>query len=155
MGKGALQPPSPNASNLYARAIVNGQMGLILLPDSWPATGEPTYRGANSHWMGTTGINNYTATQWTALENDGAVFLPHCGFRNTKTSGTTTIDRYNNSSGSTTYNYMRYWLSNVAYAKCEETYDNTAGTANSSAPGYGTYINKYEGYNVRLVHDVD
>lgn len=155
-----MQPPSPNASNLNARAIVNGQMGLILLPDSWPATGEPTYRGANSHWMGTTGINNYTATQWTALENDGAVFLPHCGFRNTKTSGTTTIDRYNYISGGKTYNYMRYWLSNVSSTsannvKCDETYDNSAGTANSSAPTYGSTNNKYEGYNVRLVHDVD
>ena len=67
----------PNASNLRALATVNGINGLVLLPDDWP--GMPfgcTFLPQADNW----GINTYDGIFWTAMENQGAVFLPASGY---------------------------------------------------------------------------
>ena len=66
-----------SATNLRARATVNGIPGLILLPDAWTAVS-----GININTAATTHtVNVYNNTQWSQLEDSGAVFLPACGYR--------------------------------------------------------------------------
>ena len=69
-----------NANTLYGQATVNGVHGLIILPDGWtPILGIefiPAY--SSTGWT----VNTYTESQWTQMENVGAVFLPAgCGRR--------------------------------------------------------------------------
>ena len=61
----------------YAMAKVNNVNGVILLPDDWSSS---TY-SLNS---GTINFSNNTLTvsQWSILEQAGAVFLPAAGYRN-------------------------------------------------------------------------
>ena len=56
---------------------VDGKYGLIILPDGWeqPA-GVPEY--AATPWSFATNV--YTASQWTLMEQSGAVFLPCQGY---------------------------------------------------------------------------
>ena len=62
----------PNANKLYSRATVNGVAGLIILPDGWSLPSGLTFKPAQSSWT----TNTYSTTQWTTMENAGAVFLP-------------------------------------------------------------------------------
>ena len=74
-----------NASDKKAIGNINGVGGLILLPDSWTlplgctfASGFSTFdENNNIDWT----HNNYTHTQWSAMEVAGAVFLPAAGQR--------------------------------------------------------------------------
>ncbi len=63
----------------YAKGIVDGVKGIILLPDNWTTS---TYwlNNTNYEWGG---FDNFiTATEWTSvLEANGAVFLPAAGIR--------------------------------------------------------------------------
>lgn len=129
-----------NAANLKAMAIVNGQKGLILLPDSWPTTGAPTYRGTSSNW--TTNVNNYTIAQWEALENQGAVFLPQNGYRTT-TSGVTSM------SGQTTNEVGQYWSTTNGNASTAYVFQFSGNCATTHT---STNMYKYQGRFVRLVH---
>lgn len=65
----------------FAKAKVNDVGGIILLPDDWNAS---TYSLNNtnigSHEAYFDG-NTITASQWTKLENAGAIFLPAAGSR--------------------------------------------------------------------------
>lgn len=63
----------------YAKAQVNNIKGVILLPDNWS---ENIY-GFNYANDGTASFNSnvINTTQWIALENAGAVFLPASGYR--------------------------------------------------------------------------
>lgn len=66
---------------------VAGEHGLIIIPDNWtqPA-GVPAFTaGAASGWD----TNNYDATQWAAMADAGAAFLPAAGY---STNGTTATD---------------------------------------------------------------
>lgn len=68
---------------LYAKAIVNGVNGLILLPDSWSTFGyplnEPNKEDASF------GSNRISQKVWTEkFEANGAIFLPAAGYRNEK-----------------------------------------------------------------------
>ena len=81
-----------NAATLFALGSVNGQNGLILLPDNWELpdgasftasttqglADQGTYfwdESSTSHWTD----NTYTAEQWAVMESAGAVFLPAAG----------------------------------------------------------------------------
>ncbi len=67
--------------NRYAKANVHGVNGLILLPDGWTQEGSGmsgTLSGINTQDAAYTAITN---ADWTALENDGCVFLPAAGKR--------------------------------------------------------------------------
>ena len=133
-----------NAANLMAMAIVNGRKGLILLPDGWSPTGQPTYRGTSSNW--TTNVNTYTIAQWKALEDQGAVFLPQNGYR-TVTSGTSGVTSM---SGQTTNEVGQYWSTtkgNSATTAYVFQFSGDCATAHTSTKMY-----KYQGRFVRLVH---
>ena len=64
----------------YAKANVNNLNGVILLPDYWNAN----YYNLNN--INNSGVsfntNIVTATQWSTMEQHGAVFLPAAGCRN-------------------------------------------------------------------------
>lgn len=69
----------PNAVDKRGTATVNGVKGLILLPDDWTLP---------DGIMFTCGLENnnfrncqYTAEEWTKMEENGAVFLPLAGYR--------------------------------------------------------------------------
>lgn len=68
-----------NASVLYAAAQVAGVNGLILFPDEWKAPEEITIYYGMAIWDGVQYFaehNNFSESQWLALENAGAIFLP-------------------------------------------------------------------------------
>ena len=64
----------------YAKAKVSNVNGVILLPDNW-SNNTFELNNTNNIEIGY-GSNNLTASQWTTLENAGAVFLPAAGYRN-------------------------------------------------------------------------
>lgn len=79
-----------NASSLKTLATVNGQKGLILLPDDWENT--TINMSINTTVYET---NNYNTTDWEVLEAAGAVFLPSAGWREGITvNGTSSVGYY-------------------------------------------------------------
>lgn len=64
----------------YAKATVNGINGLIIVPDNW----RTSIYALNSTNISDAAYstNVISATNWTTLENAGAVFLPATGYRN-------------------------------------------------------------------------
>lgn len=65
-----------NASSKYGHGKVNGQNGMILLPDEWTLPSGLSFTTGNSSW-----VNVYTTEQWELMEQNGAVFLPSAGGR--------------------------------------------------------------------------
>ena len=136
-----------NAANLKALATVNGQKGIILLPDTWSSDGEPETRGvvSGSSWTD----NTYTAEQWTELENQGAVFLPQNGYRTTSTSGGISFSNVGGTGARGQYWSATYQLSgsNHRYYYFEFGQTSTSQAYKANKP--------YEGRFVRLVHDMN
>ena len=63
----------------YAKANVNNVNGVILLPDDWNSS---IYSLNNTNTSTASYSSNViTASQWSMLENAGAVFLPAAGYR--------------------------------------------------------------------------
>ena len=63
----------------YAKAKVNNVNGVILLPDNWSSS---TYSLSNTNQYDVDFIDNtISSSQWSDLENAGAVFLPAAGYR--------------------------------------------------------------------------
>ena len=120
----------------YAMANVNNINGVILLPDDWNAS-YYSLRSTNSD--GSFSGNTITASQWSALEQAGAVFLPAAGLR----YGT---------SVSLVGSYGNYWSSSINDYDGEGYqwyfYDYYAGSVNDRN-------DIYEGFSVRLVRDVN
>ena len=117
----------------YAKAKVSNVNGVILLPDNWNSS---TFDLNNTNNIETGyGSNTLTASQWTILENAGAVFLPSAGYRN----GTIVTN-----SGSIGY----YWTA-------------TFGSYATACYGYfsDSYLyssdnwDRFFGFSVRLVHN--
>ena len=71
-----------DASSKSGIATVNDVTGFVLLPDNWtlPAGLEFT-SGVNGDFA----QNNYSAADWTKMEENGAVFLPAAGYRGEST----------------------------------------------------------------------
>lgn len=67
----------PNAQNLRGLAQLSGVAGLVLLPDNWElpegCAFEPTVEAYST--------NTYSVSQWSVMEQNGAVFLPAGGNR--------------------------------------------------------------------------
>ncbi|MBP5371484.1 MAG: hypothetical protein J6Y55_06110 [Bacteroidales bacterium] len=123
-----------NAASKYGVARVNGVNGLIILPDNWSLPAGLTFTsGANNAYT----QNTYTATEWSKMEENGAVFMPAAGYR----SGT---DVHNvGTDGS--YWSSSYNSSNLAY------YVNFTG--NLVAANYS--YDRNCGFSVRVVKDAD
>ena len=63
----------------YAKANVNNVNGVILLPDNWNSS---TYSLSSTNTNDASfSSNTLTASEWSALEQAGAVFLPAAGYR--------------------------------------------------------------------------
>lgn len=118
----------------YAKATVNDVKGLILLPDTWTAS---TYALSNTNSSSASFDSNViSSSQWTTLQDAGAVFLPAGGRRN----GTTfeeTSDGY----------YWEYYTTAIARALF----------ITSSGMGVDGYYDsyKYYGMSVRLARNVE
>ena len=119
----------------YAKAIVNGINGVILLPDDW---NEYYYFLSDANDLGAAYSNNVIdLADWLCMfESKGAVFLPAAGYR----IGTLTI-----SAGEGCY----YWTAHAcgeqsAYA---DAFWDVGGA-------YGGY-HRYNGFSVRLVKDAN
>ncbi len=125
-------------SNIYfAKAQVNNVNGVILLPDNWSSS---TYNLNNpNNGDASYSSNILTASQWTTLENAGAVFLPAAGLRNWNSMDLTgrcgeywSASYYNNNSGfaysvgfagsylGTDYSGNRSWGISVRLVRDEE-----------------------------------
>ena len=63
----------------YAKAKVNNVKGVILLPDNWSSS---TYSLNNTNQGSASySSNTISISQWSIIENAGAVFLPAAGYR--------------------------------------------------------------------------
>jgi len=72
----------PNASQLRGLATIESVPGYIILPDDWTLPSGSTFSNIENSYS----VNVYNSTQWQAMEDAGAVFLPAAGYR----SGTST-----------------------------------------------------------------
>ena len=79
-----------NANGLKTLATVNGQKGLIILPDDWGGTSINMTMNTSVYET-----NNYNTNDWEILEAAGAVFLPSAGWRSGVTiNGTSSVGYY-------------------------------------------------------------
>ena len=117
----------------YAKAKVNNVNGVILLPDDW-RSGTYSLNNTNS---GGYDSNVITASQWSVLEQAGAVFLPAAGSR----YGTSVNDVGIGS-------YGDYW-------SASGNDSNTAFYVRFHNSGHGTTsaASRCRGLSVRLVQD--
>lgn len=122
-----------NASTLRARATVNGIPGLLLLPDNWTnISGINIYPNATNFTT-----NNYNNTQWSQLQDSGAVFLPAAGWRGGVTVNNATIAGY--------YWTSTIWTNNNGYACTLSFGSSNIYTSNDDTPN---------GLAVRLARDL-
>lgn len=117
----------------YACATVNNVKGVILLPDNWNAS----IYSLNNTNGGDSDSNIISASQWTTLQNAGAVFLPAAGGR---------------SQGQALFNInLSGWYWSSSYYDSSKAYHLSIGGV---TPSVG-YSNRYFGYSVRLVRNVE
>ena len=119
---------------LYARATVNNERGVILLPDNW-STSYYSLTSTNTADAAFT-TNNITTSDWTnSLEAHGAVFLPVAGSRGGQ---------------SVVLAYGLYWSSSPesnTKAYCVIFMDNSLDPAGNAV--------RYQGCSVRLVRNAN
>ena len=120
-------------NNLYGYGKIVDMKGLIILPDSWTLpTGLTFTPGATE----TAWSNQYSYSEWAAMETAGAVFLPAAGSRDvSNVSGVNENGCYWSSSYSDTNNASPFSFSGNSY--------NTTG------------IGRHYGYSVRLVQNAN
>ena len=92
-----------DASSKYAHAQIDGVNGMILLPDTWELPENISFRSGSGDFS----QNTYTVTQWSQLEDAGAVFLPAAGYKDSST-----LDTYRGAYWSATAysSGQGYWL---------------------------------------------
>lgn len=99
------------ADEKYAFGTVNGNRGLIILPDEWILpSGSSFAPGVVDNWT----TNNYSSDAWAPMENAGAVFLVTAGRRmNRKVDKVYEVGWYWSSTAWTKYNAygLRFSLS--------------------------------------------
>lgn len=125
------------AHSRYFRATVNGQTGIVLLPDNWP--------GGFSFWMGTDDFttNIYTASQWAACESTGAVFLPCAGYCASEVRDVGKLGRYwsstpNGKEGAWELIFNQSWVQNPNYSS-ERWYKKSVRLVTSTPPPASNY----------------
>ena len=112
---------------------MNGVNGLILLPDNWTLPTGVTFTYGEGSWS----QNTYSASDWSKMEANGAVFLPAAGYRDGTDVGGVGSNGYYWSSSA--YGYLG------AYYLYFSSYDVSAD--------YG--LDRYYGQSVRLVRGVE
>ena len=128
----------PTASSIrYAKAIVNGVNGLIIVPDNWITS---IYSLNNTNNPNAAHSSNIIgATDWAKMEAAGCVFLPAAGYR-METS------EYNFNSGGSYWSTTYYDRDNAYYM-----YFGSNVVGNYLNPS--AYSDCYYGRSVRLVKD--
>lgn len=122
-----------NAAGKYGKATVASIAGMVLLPDSWTLPSGCSFTSGNG--SGFT-INTYTVEQWSAMEANGAVFLPAAGHRYyTRVNDVGALGYYWSSS---------YYNSDIAYS----LYFTSRGVDPSC------YDYRRNGFSVRLAQDL-
>jgi hypothetical protein len=76
---------SPSSGIRYAKAVVNGVNGVVLLPDNWNAAIHDL-NNTNEKYSAYSS-NEITAAEWGTMESNGAVFLPAAGESNGSSAG--------------------------------------------------------------------
>ena len=129
-----LNTRSTSSNIRFAKAIVDGTNGLILLPDDWSAS-IYALNDVNEE-NASFGSNIIGASDWATMEANGAVLLPAAGQRDGKT-----IEGINN--------WGDYWssaaTSTVKYAWEMTFYGDFVGSSS---------CHRHNGCSVRLVRDV-
>ena len=122
----------------YAKGIVNGVNGVILLPDDWSSTVYTlNYTNKSSAPYST---NEITLADWGTMETNGAVFLPAAGRRD----------------GTSDYwvgSYGYYW--SASHYNFDEAYLVDFSGSYLYTYNYHYYYFRYAGFSVRLVRDVE
>lgn len=130
-----------NAANLWAFSTVNGVTGIILLPDNF-STSSISWTARGDNWA----TNTYTAEQWKAMEEQGAVLLPAAGNRNTTTIGIRQLN---------VGTICSYWSSTksetVSTYACGLFFGTISSKLYTATNNEG---NRYGGSSVRLVQDL-
>ena len=131
----------PNANNLWGMAMIDDNLGMILLPDQWTAPSGVTFVPGTipttnmwqdadcldptmtdqDHWRinpDNLPANKFTLDEWAALEAAGAVFFPYAG-RRSGGYGNHTNRQDQTIPGEYAYSYYEnyygaYWTSTVA-----------------------------------------
>ena len=125
-----------DAGQKHAHGNVNGKNGMILLPDVWTLPSGLNFY-TDTIWNG----NIYNADQWAQMENNGAVFLPAAGYRESADVEAVGEQGY-------------YWSKSADYADQANTilfdvvFDE--GQLFTCISSY-----RYNGYSVRLVRNID
>lgn len=125
----------------------NGVAGLLLFPDDFtiPSTIESAHDSIHT-W-----VNNqyarynstlFSADEWTALSNDGCVFLPAAGLR--------TGDSNPTRCGQNGY----YWSSSPQTSNCAGVLDFRDDGANNNTVETVEGQSRYYGFNIRLVQTI-
>ena len=124
-----------NSGIRYAKANVNNVNGIILLPDDWDASfyylSDTNTNDANYS------SNTITTSQWSTLEQYGAVFLPAAGDR----SETSVIN---------VSSYGFYWSTSYCYSS--SAFMVVFNSSNLNSQSYGS---RHIGLSVRLARSVD
>jgi hypothetical protein len=123
----------PNANSRKAMVTVADTKGLILLPDEWTAPSGITVTEGHT----------YNDSQWTVLEEAGAVFLPAAGKFN---DGLSLEDV-----GTTGY----YWSSSPSDEKTADSVNDAYVMSFSSSTTPASIISRRMGAAVRLVMPID
>ena len=76
-----------NALQLRSKGSINGHLGHILLPDDWVLPEGVQFVAEPNNLTMDLDINSYTQTEWSIMEEAGAVFLPAAGRRDSTTVG--------------------------------------------------------------------
>ena len=122
----------------YAKAIVNGVNGLIIVPDNWTTSiySLNNTNNPNAAYTSNT-INTINATDWVKMENSGCVFLPATGNRLGNSVNDINLNGlyWSSTNNGSNYPYGLYFTSSVFY------------------PFNFDYI--YSGESVRLVRSVN
>ena len=118
-----------DANSKYGVAQVAGVNGCVFLPDSWTLPSGLSFRsGANGNYA----QNTYSASEWSKMEANGAVFLPAAGGRGGTDVGS--VGSYGLYWSSSAYDYYdAYYLYFDSYVV------------------YTNYNNRNDGQSVRLV----
>lgn len=129
-----LQTRNTSSGLRYAKAMVAGKNGVILLPDNWN-TSTYTLQNANNN-NASFNSNVISSSDWNSLQSAGAVFLPAAGSRTGISVSGTDANGY-------------YWSSIYYddYYACMLSFSNTALT-----PYQNDY--RYYGQSVRLVYEI-
>ena len=129
----------PNAAEKRSLGQADGKNGLILLPDDWTLPAGLSFTG---NYTTNYTTNSYSAADWAKMEQNGAVFLPAAGYRN---SNATTVTNANT--------YGHYWSSSWISGTniyCLQFYANATQTT-ALQPTLSNSV--VMGNSVRLVHD--